>query len=585
MKKIILLVRVSSNKQDYEDQTNELISYAQKDGYTLDDMEIIQDKESATKLSDEERLGLNKMYAAINDPDNRIECVYCWELSRISRKPVTLYVIHRELLNPREREKIKKETGRINLKIKNPNISLLNDRGEPDDGAEIVFGLYVTLCKSEISTRTDRTRRTKVANALRGKYNGGGKIMFGYAVDENGYFIKETERGEADAVLKIFELYSTGKFGEYKLYRELVARGIELNRGNIMKILQAEEYTGEVIPARTITAHKGNKDKETKMLLFTRQYPAIITRDLFEKCREVRRTNATNLDRSQNIYYAAKLCKCSSCGYTMAVNKNNAVFRCENKYKIATRKKCVCNDTINVNAVDSVAWHVARKMEIDFIFNFNQEQLTEWREQIAILQLKIDNCHKIYQATISEQIKKLQKEFPDFPQKEIESLASQSKTVKHVKKESEDEKTANQTEIDRLKRLSKESEIRYKTLSAVRSKEAIKKEIDDMDDKGRYDIVHKHIKEIKIAQYPQKKGTKRITVKFFDKKKEDEIFYYNGKVKDKSQRLYRIVKTDFYKKTGEGRDLIEVDKKFRGVVEQIEYLDFAIRFERKKKCA
>ena len=62
MKRVILLIRVSTKYQDYTAQTNELIQYVKQHGYTDDEMEIIQDKESATKLSDEERQGLNKLY-------------------------------------------------------------------------------------------------------------------------------------------------------------------------------------------------------------------------------------------------------------------------------------------------------------------------------------------------------------------------------------------------------------------------------------------------------------------------------------------------------------------------------------------
>ena len=237
MKKCVLLVRVSTSKQDYEDQTNELIEYAKRDGYTREEMEIARDKESATKLSDDERQGFAKMYSAINDPANDIKCVYCWEISRLSRKPETLYGVYRELLNVKERVKIKKDTGRINLKIKNPNISLLNEQRQIDEGADIVFGLYVTLCKSEISVRVDRTRRTKTSNALKGKYNGGDRIMFGYDVGNDGYYIPKTKLNEGEkfsesvVVKTIFELYATGKYGEYKLYKELVARGMDIKRG------------------------------------------------------------------------------------------------------------------------------------------------------------------------------------------------------------------------------------------------------------------------------------------------------------------------------------------------------------------
>ena len=57
--KCILLVRVSTTKQEYESQKSDLIQYAKHKGY--DDYIILDDKESAIKLEEEERLGLNEL--------------------------------------------------------------------------------------------------------------------------------------------------------------------------------------------------------------------------------------------------------------------------------------------------------------------------------------------------------------------------------------------------------------------------------------------------------------------------------------------------------------------------------------------
>jgi DNA invertase Pin-like site-specific DNA recombinase len=48
MKKVILLIRVSTVYQDYEAQKDELIRYAKSHGYTDDDIIVLADKESAT---------------------------------------------------------------------------------------------------------------------------------------------------------------------------------------------------------------------------------------------------------------------------------------------------------------------------------------------------------------------------------------------------------------------------------------------------------------------------------------------------------------------------------------------------------
>ena len=85
MAKAILLIRVSSAGQSYEQQTKDLKEFAVKDGYDENDLIIIETKESARKLSEEERLGLNEMKEAIQK-DPSIDCVYCREINRIGRR-------------------------------------------------------------------------------------------------------------------------------------------------------------------------------------------------------------------------------------------------------------------------------------------------------------------------------------------------------------------------------------------------------------------------------------------------------------------------------------------------------------------
>ena len=81
-KKCVLLVRVSTDAQDLTQQTEKVKQEALKDGFTDENIIIIEDKESAVKLSEEERNGLNRLKHHIEN--DTIECVYTYELSRIS---------------------------------------------------------------------------------------------------------------------------------------------------------------------------------------------------------------------------------------------------------------------------------------------------------------------------------------------------------------------------------------------------------------------------------------------------------------------------------------------------------------------
>ena len=69
--KAILLVRVSTKAQDFDEQEREIYNMAIKDGYLPECIIPVCEKESGIKLAEEERAGLNKMKELIEE-DNDI---------------------------------------------------------------------------------------------------------------------------------------------------------------------------------------------------------------------------------------------------------------------------------------------------------------------------------------------------------------------------------------------------------------------------------------------------------------------------------------------------------------------------------
>lgn len=118
MKKCILLSRVSTQQQTLEQQTNELLKFAKNRGYNDNSIIVIEDKESAIKLDEEHRQGLIKMKEYIAE-DKNINCVICYEISRISRQQKVLFSI-RDYLKERK----------IQLVILKPYMELLDVKGE-----------------------------------------------------------------------------------------------------------------------------------------------------------------------------------------------------------------------------------------------------------------------------------------------------------------------------------------------------------------------------------------------------------------------------------------------------------------------
>ena len=210
--KAILLVRVSTKAQDFDEQEREIYNMAIKDGYLPECIIPICEKESGIKLAEEERAGLNKMKELIEE-DNDINCVYCWEVSRIARRKKINFSVLDYLT-----------THKIQLVVKNPSIRLFKDNGDIDEGAEMVFTLFSQMAESEMRTKLARWKRTKDAKRKESLYTGGW-ILYGYTVDETTKKLIIDEK-QANIVKTIFALYLTGKYSYGSLAKELMQTGL-----------------------------------------------------------------------------------------------------------------------------------------------------------------------------------------------------------------------------------------------------------------------------------------------------------------------------------------------------------------------
>ena len=176
MKRVIVLSRVSTSGQDLTQQTDEVLREVYKDGYTDKNIIIIEDTESAIKLSEEERHGLNKMKDHINNHKS-IECVYIYELSRLSRRQLVLFSI-RDFLVERK----------IQLICLKPYFRLLELNGEMSQTGSLMFSLFSSLSESEMMLKQERMMRGRRRNKELGKSIGGRK-PFGYDVDKDKRYI------------------------------------------------------------------------------------------------------------------------------------------------------------------------------------------------------------------------------------------------------------------------------------------------------------------------------------------------------------------------------------------------------------
>ena len=201
--KAIGLVRVSTKVQDLEQQSEAVKKEILKDGFQEDNIILIENQESASKLSEEERQGLRQMKWYI-EHDSSIKVVYCYEISRISRKEHILYSIREYLCNHH-----------VQLICLVPYFKMFNDDWSISNQAAFTFSIFSTLAQQETQIRNARISRGKEIKRNQCKLAQGYPI-FGYTVDKDHYIIPHPK--QAPIVREIFQRYanleSSGSIGK-----------------------------------------------------------------------------------------------------------------------------------------------------------------------------------------------------------------------------------------------------------------------------------------------------------------------------------------------------------------------------------
>lgn len=380
MAKCILLVRVSTEskkqQESIKEQEKELYNLAISDGYSEDDIIPICTQESGlkrfyAKTEDEKneieikRQGLQLMENIIKN-DATINCVYAWEISRISRREKVLYD-ELEFLTDRK----------IQLIIKSPYIKLLLPNGEIDVNAKMAFAIFATLAASEMTNKLARFKRTKEAKRAEGKFVGG-FIPFGYSVDKETKKIIINEE-EAEIVKFIFNEYLNGKYSVYGLADELQARGIidYDKRGSaktfVSIVLHNYAYAG-LPPTQRINNRKTSGNI----------YPAIVTKEMVDAAVQKAEAAITRpKSATKNIYYAKGLIKCAKCGRNYVSRKTSAIYHCGSEVN-----KCT-NPQISINLMDSLLWYVAITLKSWQMLHKSEEDETNYKQELKINNQKI----------------------------------------------------------------------------------------------------------------------------------------------------------------------------------------------------
>lgn len=387
MKKVVLFVRVSTQRQEVDSQIEALKRNALVDGFGSDDMIIIAKKESGVSLKEAEREGLNELKKVIEEND--IDCVYIYELSRLSRDPMTLYSVRDGIF----------KNNKIQLKCIKPAFSLLEepDRTKFDTMGSLVFSIFGCFAEQEAVEKKERFHRGKKHNAIEGKYNGG-TIPYGYEVDDNRDKIFVVNQEEASNIHIIFDLYESG-YTISRIVQELHERGLKCrSHKTSQKGLKKDfdvRFVHQLLTAELLTGRQVNGSNTAHI----HSYPPIISETQFDKCREIARGNSTFIGKVKNVYLAKSLLVCPDCGSVFGAQVASSCYLCKNaimseKWRkvrnVGEHRHCQNRLSISINALDSLLWYITIEKECEYLLGSALSDKAQYEEQIAILREKIN---------------------------------------------------------------------------------------------------------------------------------------------------------------------------------------------------
>lgn len=475
-KKCILLVRVSTEHQDIKQQTKKVYDEAYKDGYKDEDIIIIEDIESAVKLSEEQRSGLNKMKNYIEN-DSSINCIYCYEISRISRQAKIVFSIRDYLL---ERK--------IQLVILYPYFRMLKDDFTLSETSNIFFGIFASMAENEGYIRKSRLRRGKEKKKEEGKYVGG-PMMFGYMADKDNNYVLHPVNSVV--VKRIFHKYVYDNMAMRKLASDIQDEGYFPNT----KYLTVVQTINNILHREIYYGAKKN-------------IPAIITKEVFDAAQKKMKDNILVEKTTPNICLCKGILKDKESGFLLSANAGP---------KIYYSKRCK-GVNVSFKGIDSVIWdYVVEKHS-----QYNKANNSKIADKIEIDIEHVTKKKILCERKIDDILKKI-----DYTEERLILGKITEEGAEKIELKLKDEINDIKQKIKRF-----DEEIKYKSMQLKSTKRKIKNTINynKCTEQDRYDIVHETIYHVLLTRLSKTKIIGEVYNKFDNEITILTIDTYHGKL-------------------------------------------------------
>lgn len=312
--KTIIIARVSSKHQDSNEAQLSRITERLK-GKDLVVWKTFEIEESSTKAD-------RKKFQAVI------------EIIRKENECIALVVDNVDRLQRSFKESVMlddlRKAGKVELHFLREGLVINKDSNSAD---LLRWDMAVMFARSYVLQLSDNVKRKLEQKRRDGEWSGQSPLGYKNFQDiltEKKDVIVDTEKDFL--IIKMFQLYATGNYSLEKIRIEITKAGLrsksglKLGKSYVEKILKDSFYCGLAI------SHKYG--------VYPHKYPRLISKELFDKCQEVRagRTIKPNKEISKDYIFKG-LIKCSVCGcsYTPEHHKKNNYYSCTNAKETCKR--------------------------------------------------------------------------------------------------------------------------------------------------------------------------------------------------------------------------------------------------------
>ena len=366
-KKVYALVRVSSDKQDFQSQMQGIQSYCRSNHIELLEENIIQEHNvSGYKTEIKNRKGLQRILEL--SKAKKLKMLIVFNQDRLARKTEIINYIN--------------QLTKLGVLIVSVTEGIINDT--TSDTSDLIYMIKSWTAKYESQKTSKRVRSGKLSASKQGRYNGG-KVLLGYKVINGKLVIDETK---APIIKMMYEKYIQG--GSKLALEYLESVGIKKVHQSLLQLIKNPQYKGYQQHDKSLYT-----EAEYNEIMFFNPSLAIVSEEVWNRANQLRLARKTNRRGCNVLTNRTKLllegiCYCATCGGKLTLQRD---YRYNPPQYILQCRKCKQNK---------------EQSQKNWSYNKIERLVNENLEQILDYEIDKEKLEKYYNSKKNSNISELE---------------------------------------------------------------------------------------------------------------------------------------------------------------------------------